>query len=104
MLFNPEKRPDSASLLRHPYVVEFHKPEEELECDKPGGIRIALDDNKKLTVQDYRDRLYTEVLKKKKEHRRMRRRQTDGEAAAAGGRPSSQGERYRDDGHRGSTS
>merc|ERR1719473_2425906 len=71
MHFNPTKRPAASTLLRHPYCVEFHRPEEELECE--GEIRIPIDDNKKLTVADYRDRLYAEVLKRKKEHRRQRR-------------------------------
>jgi len=87
MHFNPTKRPAASTLLRHPYCVEFHKPEEELECD--GEIRIPIDDNKKLTVQDYRDRLYAEVLKRKKEHRRQRRRTMDAQQVEAA-RPSSQ--------------
>merc|ERR1712151_1367042 len=58
--------------LRHPCVLQFHNPEEELEFDH--AIRIPIDDNTKLTVADYRDRLYDEVLRKKKEqHRSLRR-------------------------------
>merc|ERR1711972_973470 len=72
MLFNPAKRISAGDALRHPYVVQFHNPEDEFDCDRV--IRIPIDDNTKLTVQDYRERLYNEVLKKKKEQRRSHRR------------------------------
>merc|ERR1711959_355311 len=70
--FNQQKRPSANDGLRHPYVLQFHNPEDEFDCDRP--IRIPIDDNTKLTVQDYRDRLYNEVLKKKKEQRRSHQR------------------------------
>lgn len=70
--FNPSKRISAGDALRHPYVVQFHNPEDEFDCDRV--IRIPIDDNTKLTVQDYRERLYNEVLKKKKEQRRSHRR------------------------------
>jgi mitogen-activated protein kinase 15 len=70
--FNPSKRPSANDGLSHPYVLQFHNPEDEFDCDRP--ISIPIDDNIKLTVQDYRDRLYNEVLKKKKEQRRSHRR------------------------------
>merc|ERR1719426_718637 len=70
--FNPAKRISASDALRHPYVLQFHNPEDEFDCDRT--IRIPIDDNTKLTVQDYRERLYNEVLKKKKEQRRSHRR------------------------------
>merc|ERR1719178_367555 len=70
--FNPSKRISAKDALRHPYVVQFHNPDDEFDCDRT--IRIPIDDNTKLTVQDYRERLYNEVLKKKKEQRRSHRR------------------------------
>mmetsp|Transcript_60101 Transcript_60101/g.105152 ORF Transcript_60101/g.105152 Transcript_60101/m.105152 type:complete len:504 (-) Transcript_60101:213-1724(-) len=70
--FNPTKRISAKDALRHPYVVQFHNPDDEFDCDRV--IRIPIDDNTKLTVQDYRERLYNEVLKKKKEQRRSHRR------------------------------
>lgn len=72
MQFNPTKRISAKEALRHPYVVQFHNPEDELDCSSV--IRIPIDDNTKLTVQDYRERLYNEVLRKKKEQRRSHRR------------------------------
>merc|ERR1719235_1864408 len=71
MDFNPGKRISAKDALRHPYVVQFHNPEDEFDCDRP--IRIPIDDNTKLTVQDYRERLYNEVLKKKEQRRSHRR-------------------------------
>lgn len=70
--FNPVWRISAKEALKHQYVLQFHNPEEELDCDRV--IRIPIDDNTKLTVQDYRERLYNEVLKKKKEQRRSHRR------------------------------
>merc|ERR1740138_751953 len=70
--FNPGKRISASDALRHPYVVQFHNPDDEFNCDRV--IRIPIDDNTKLTVHDYRERLYNEVLKKKKEQRRSHRR------------------------------
>jgi len=82
--FNPSKRISANSALRHPYVVEFHNPEEEPECDRV--IQIPIDDNKKLSVVDYRERLYGEVLKRKKEQRRTQRRGPEGAPAQPEGR------------------
>merc|ERR1712050_181518 len=75
MHFNPDKRLSAAQALKLPYVVQFHNPDDEFDCDR--AIRIPIDDNTKLTVQDYRERLYNEVLKKKKEQRRSHRRNLD---------------------------
>merc|ERR1711957_601900 len=81
--FNPNQRvsPENAAqfaLENYEYVRQFHNPEEELEHPHP--IRIPIDDNTKLTVQDYRERLYEEVVKKKKEQRRSHRAQLEGQS------------------------
>lgn len=70
--FNPSRRISAKDALRHPYVVQFHNPDDEFDCDRV--IRIPVDDNTKLRVQDYRDQIYNEVLRKKKEQRRSHRR------------------------------
>jgi len=70
--FNPARRISAKEALRHPYVVQFHNPDDEFDCDRV--IRIPVDDNTKLRVQDYRDQIYNEVLRKKKEQRRSHRR------------------------------
>ena len=63
--FNPLKRATVVELLNHSFVAQFHDPLTEPVCRKP--IRIALDDNVRLTVQDYRNRIYDAVMKRKRE-------------------------------------
>jgi serine/threonine protein kinase len=70
--FNPNKRVTAKESLRHDYVVQFHNSDDEFDCDH--AIHIPLDDNTKLKVQDYREQIYNEVLKKKKDKRRTDRR------------------------------
>jgi len=70
--FNPSRRITAKEALRHPFVVQFHNPDDEFDCDRV--LRISVDDNTKLRVQDYRDQIYNEVLRKKKEQRRSHRR------------------------------
>jgi mitogen-activated protein kinase 15 len=66
--FNPRKRPSVAELLRHKYICKFRDPEH--ECDYSGGIiKIPLDDNIKLTISDYRTRIYDAIIQKKRENR-----------------------------------
>lgn len=59
--FNPDKRASAGELLEHPYLAEFHDPSHEIECHKL--VTIPLDDNVKLTVRDYRERLYQEIAR-----------------------------------------
>ncbi|KAF4675436.1 hypothetical protein FOL47_007744 [Perkinsus chesapeaki] len=73
--FNPSKRISATEALKHPYVVQFHNPDEEPSCSSV--IRIPIDDNTRLTVSDYRDRLYSEVMKRKKEQRRQLKKQME---------------------------
>ena len=53
-------------------VFQFHNELEEPVYPTP-PIRIALDDNTKFSVSEYRDRLYKEIVRKKKEIRRRLR-------------------------------
>merc|ERR1719510_2595869 len=66
--FNPEKRISAFNALKHPFVSHFHNPDEEPSCENE--ITICIDDNKKLSVSEYRDELYRHILKKKKEVRK----------------------------------
>lgn len=68
LFFNPNKRPTCIEMLQHAFVAQFHNPKEELE--HPCSIQIPIDDNTKITVAEYRDKLYKEVVAKKKEQRR----------------------------------
>ena len=68
--FNPNKRINVYDALEHDYVKEFHSnySDTEITSDKP--IHIPIDDNVKYTAKEYRNRLYSEVLKRKKEIRK----------------------------------
>jgi len=66
--FNPLKRLTVEQALRHPYVAQFHNSDDEPAC--PNTIRISIDDNRKLTIREYRDRIYADISRKKKEIRR----------------------------------
>ena len=63
LVFNPKKRLTAEEALEHPYVADFHNPEEEIICDHK--IEIPLDDNNKFTKEEYRQKLYDVVLKRK---------------------------------------
>jgi len=59
--FNPNKRITAEEALEHPWVAQFHVPEEEIVCAKP--IEVPINDNKKFSVAAYREELYTSVIK-----------------------------------------
>ena len=67
--FNPKKRLTAVEALEHPYVADFHNPEEELLCDHK--IDVPLDDDNKFSKDEYRQKLYDIVLKRKIEIRRQ---------------------------------
>jgi mitogen-activated protein kinase 15 len=50
--FNPAKRLSAAEALRHPYVAQFHSPEDEPSCSRV--ITIPINDNCKYSISDYR--------------------------------------------------
>lgn len=60
LVFNPTQRMSVEQCLNHPYVAQFHNTEEESASTEP--IRLALSDNKRYTVKDYRNKLYKEML------------------------------------------
>uniref|UniRef100_A0A6B2L6Z0 Mitogen-activated protein kinase n=1 Tax=Arcella intermedia TaxID=1963864 RepID=A0A6B2L6Z0_9EUKA len=61
LYFNPDKRLSAQQSLEHPYVEQFHSPEEEIEC--PHAITVPIDDNTKFSVAAYRNELYLNVIK-----------------------------------------
>eukprot|EP00803_Ostreobium_quekettii_P002864 evm.model.scf_2500.2 EVM.evm.TU.scf_2500.2 scf_2500:14559-17927(-) len=76
--FNPNKRITAEDALRHPYVSQFHNP-----ADEPSAMRlitIPINDNTKYTISEYRDTLYSEIVRRKKE---MRRKMKEKEARQA---------------------
>ncbi len=66
LLFNPLKRISAENALRHPFLKQFHDSREESVYPEP-PIRIALDDNVKLTVDDYRTHIYESIRQKRRE-------------------------------------
>lgn len=69
LLFNPNKRITAQDALQHPYLYDFHNPDDEPES--PTLITLPLDDNKKFSIREYRDKLYEEINKKKKDARKF---------------------------------
>ncbi len=49
--FNPKKRLTAEEALEHPYVADFHNPEEEILCDHK--IDVPLDDDNKFSKEEY---------------------------------------------------
>ena len=81
--FNPSKRVTAAQALEDPFVGEFHKSEE--EPDFPGGpVKIAVDDNTKLSAQDYRNNLYMQIQQIKREAKARAAKAAAPAPAAAG--------------------
>ena len=66
--FNPKKRITIEEALKHPFVEQFHNPEEEINCDKI--IKIPISDSIKLSIKEYQHALYSDIIKKKKEQRK----------------------------------
>lgn len=46
--FNPSKRLSAAEALAHPYVAQFHNPDDEPSCSKV--ITIPINDNHKYSI------------------------------------------------------
>jgi len=79
--FSPADRLSAEEALRHPYVAAFRgggSAVAEPRCRQP--ISIPIDDNLRCSTEEYREKLYCEVVRRKKE---LRRRQREREAAAA---------------------
>jgi len=79
--FNPNKRYTAEDALEHPYVAAFHNPEEEYSSDHK--IEISIDDNQKRTIEEYRGKLYEDIVRRKQE-KAAARRAAAAAAAAAG--------------------
>lgn len=76
--FSPEKRITADEALSHPFVSLFHNSADEPTCPHP--IRLYFNDNKKYSIQEYRDKLYQEIRKKRE---RRRTKQAEQEKASA---------------------
>lgn len=78
--FNPLKRITAEEALKHPYVKVFHKEKEEPNCSKK--INLFLNDNKRYSIEEYRQKLYNYVRRRRKGKNRSKyrssRRKEDG--------------------------
>mmetsp|Transcript_61205 Transcript_61205/g.70129 ORF Transcript_61205/g.70129 Transcript_61205/m.70129 type:complete len:364 (+) Transcript_61205:129-1220(+) len=66
--FNPGRRLTAEEALRHPYVSQFHNPDDEPVCNSV--IKIPINDNHKFSIREYRNKLYHEITMRKKEIKR----------------------------------
>jgi len=78
--FNPNKRYSAVDALEHPYVAAFHNPEEEYSSDHK--IEISIDDNQKRSIDEYRGKLYEDIVRRKQEKAAARRAAAAAAAAA----------------------
>ena len=60
LVFNPEHRMTPQQCLDHPFVERFKGSEDESLTGEP--VKLSLNDNKRYTVKDYRNKLYKESL------------------------------------------
>ena len=67
--FNPARRISIEEALNHPFVAQFRDPQKEISLSKP--LKVPIDDNKKLSVKDYREALYDDIVSQKKEEKRV---------------------------------
>jgi len=75
MQFNPDKRITAEEALEHPYVEQFHDPAQEPACEYI--IQIAISDDQKLSIKEYRDALYKDVIAGSRRHRKAKTDETD---------------------------
>eukprot|EP00922_Rhytidocystis_sp_ex-Travisia-forbesii_P014825 GHVS01022175.1.p1 GENE.GHVS01022175.1~~GHVS01022175.1.p1 ORF type:complete len:475 (+),score=51.89 GHVS01022175.1:510-1934(+) len=80
--FNPNKRLSAEEALKHPFVAQFHNPDDEPICQRI--ISIPIDDNTKFSIEEYREKVYSEVIRKKRDQRRRPAGTSSGAAAPAG--------------------
>lgn len=69
--FDPARRPSAEEALAHPYCARFHDPADEPSA--PGPVVAPFDDDTKLDVAAYRDRLYLDLVRRKREAARRAR-------------------------------
>uniref|UniRef100_S4RYP7 Mitogen-activated protein kinase 15 n=1 Tax=Petromyzon marinus TaxID=7757 RepID=S4RYP7_PETMA len=70
LVFNPEKRLTAEEALGHPYVAQFHNPQTELAVDYDV---VPVDDDTRLSVAEYRNKLYELILERKMDVRKHRK-------------------------------
>jgi serine/threonine protein kinase len=69
LIFAPHKRLNVEQCLIHPYVYQFHNPNDEPALNY--DVTLPLPDHIQLTVDDYRNKLYELITSKKTNIRRI---------------------------------
>jgi len=69
LAFSPAKRMAAKDLLETRLLQQFRQSENEPECAQV--IDIGVDDNKRLKIQEYRERLYLQMHQRKREQQRQ---------------------------------
>merc|ERR1719217_1161437 len=70
--WNPAKRLTAEEALTHPYFSSLHNPDDE-PCYQM-KINTMLPDHNKLTVSDYRDQIYADVVEVPRAKRRVQQK------------------------------
>jgi len=73
MYFNPTQRMDVEQCLGHEFVKQFHEETPEEEIRFTSEIIIPINDNKKLSAQDYINEIYTNIIHVKQEEVKEKR-------------------------------
>ncbi len=83
--FNPNKRITADEALTHPYVLNFHNLKEEIS--KGYDVVPQLNDNIRLTIDEYRNKLYQFIQKTKRSNSRIATNNTTTGVAASAPQP-----------------
>jgi len=86
--FNPNKRITADEALTHPYVLNFHNLKEEIS--KGYDVVPQLNDNIRLTIDEYRNKLYQFIQKTKRSNSRIATNNTTTGVAASAPPPQPQ--------------
>lgn len=68
LVFNPKERFTVEDAINHTYLKDFKGTEAEMKFN--GVITVPMNDNKKFSIREYREALYSDIAKKKKDERR----------------------------------
>jgi len=67
--FNPTKRLDAVEALRHPFVANFHNPDDEPILGRKLNLKLPCSEH--FTSTAYRDEIYAEVIEIPRSRRRL---------------------------------
>eukprot|EP01135_Chromosphaera_perkinsii_P011098 Nk52_evm7s2340 gene=Nk52_evmTU7s2340 len=71
LVINPDKRITTDEALKHPFLSKFYNAADMID-EVSYDVSIPLDDNVQLSLADYRQKLYDDIVKKKKALKKRR--------------------------------